>query len=50
LAPYASAVFYVALGAWAYEEWARGVYWFRRMLGLGFLIYVVIRLASALHG
>ena len=42
---YASSVFYVALAIWAYEEAVHGVNWFRRLLGCGFLIYVVVRLA-----
>jgi hypothetical protein len=49
-ATYASALFYVALGIWAYGEAAQGVNWFRRLLGVGFLIYIVVRLARALHG
>jgi hypothetical protein len=47
-AAFASSVFYVALGIWAYEEAARGVNWFRRLLGAGFLIYIVVRLGLAL--
>lgn len=45
---YISAVFYVALGIWAFGEATGGVNWFRRLLGVGFLIYVVVRLAAAL--
>jgi hypothetical protein len=48
-AAYASSAFYVALGIWAYEEAVRGVNWFRRLLGSGFLIYIVVSLALALH-
>lgn len=48
-AAYASSAFYVALGIWAYEEVVRGVNWLRRLLGSGFLIYVVVSLALALH-
>jgi hypothetical protein len=48
-AAYASAIFYVALGIWAYLEAADGVNWFRRLLGAGFIVYVVVRLALALH-
>ena len=44
----ARAVFYLALGVWAYEELVRGVNWFRRLLGGGFLIYLVASLARAL--
>jgi hypothetical protein len=49
-AAYASATFYVALGIWAYLEAADGVNWFRRLLGAGFLAYVLVRLALELHG
>lgn len=41
----ASAVFHVALAIWAYEEATRGVNWFRRLLGVAGLVYVVVRLA-----
>ena len=43
------AVFYLALGVWAYEEARRGENWFRRSLGTGVSIYLVVTLASALH-
>jgi hypothetical protein len=42
-------VFYVALSVWAYEEARHGDNWFRRSLGLGFSIYIIISLAQALH-
>jgi hypothetical protein len=45
----ALSVFYVALGVWAYEEARHGENWFRRVLGLGFSIYVIVSLARALH-
>ena len=44
----ASAVFFVALGIWAYLELAEGVNWFRRVLGAAGLVYVVVRLAGRL--
>ena len=47
---YASAGFYIALTVWAYEEAARGVNWFRRLLGAAFLVYIVVSLALKLHG
>jgi hypothetical protein len=47
---YSSAVFYLALGVWAYQEASTGVNWFRRLLGVGFAIYLVVRVARALHG
>jgi hypothetical protein len=50
IAACASSAFYVALGIWAYGEALQGVNWFRRLLGLAFLIYVLVRLARALHG
>jgi hypothetical protein len=43
------AIFYVALSVWAYEEARHGDNWFRRLLGLGFSIYVVVNLTQALH-
>lgn len=44
-----TAIFYVALGIWAYEEARHGVNWFRRLLGLAFAVYVVVSLAHALQ-
>jgi|CZKG01.1.fsa_nt_gi hypothetical protein len=43
------ALFYSALSVWAYEEARHGVNWFRRLLGLGFAVYVVLSLAGALR-
>ena len=43
------AVFYLALGVWAYEEARYGDNWFRRALGVGFSIYLIATLADALH-
>jgi hypothetical protein len=45
----ALAVFYLALGIWAYAEALHGDNWFRRLLGLGFSIYIVVTLTQALH-
>jgi len=45
----ALAVYYVALGWWAYEEAAHGVNWFRRLLGAGFGIYVALAVGRALQ-
>jgi hypothetical protein len=42
---YLMAVAYLSFGIWGYEELARGVNWFRRLLGLGFLVLMVIRVA-----
>jgi len=46
--PYARAVFYVGLTAWAWEELAGGVNWLRRSLGAAGLFYVVVKLGAAL--
>jgi hypothetical protein len=46
---YTTAVSYLALTIWAYVELAQGVNWFRRLLGLAFLIYLIVRVAHALH-
>src|SRR5580698_4350643 len=44
------AVFYLTLGLWAYEEVRHGENWFRRLLGLGFSIYILVSLTRALRG
>lgn len=44
----ARAVFYVALTVWAWEEAAHGVNVFRRILGVGGLIYVVVGITTAI--
>jgi hypothetical protein len=46
---HATAVFYLGLGVWAGDETLTGVNWFRRVLGIGFLVYLVARLGSALE-
>jgi hypothetical protein len=46
---YATAVFSAALTVWAYLEAVHGVNWFRRLLGAGFLVFVVARLAGQVH-
>ena len=46
---YAVSVSYLAMTIWAYEELAHGVNWFRRLLGLAFVILLVVRVAGALH-
>jgi hypothetical protein len=45
----ATAVFYLALAVWAYQEAAHGDNWFRRTLGVGFCVYLVLALTRALH-
>jgi hypothetical protein len=42
---YSMAVAYLSFGIWGYEELTRGVNWFRRLLGLGFLVLMAIRVA-----
>ena len=46
---YAASVSYLALTIWAYEELVHGVNWFRRLLGLAFLILMIMRVAHAIH-
>jgi hypothetical protein len=45
---YARAAFFTALAVWAWEEMAGGVNWVRRALGVAGLVYVVIKVGSAL--
>ena len=42
------AVFTAGLAVWALEEAVSGVNWFRRLLGLGVLVRITIRLAGEL--
>lgn len=44
----ASALFYVGLTVWAWEELAHGVNWFRRLLGAGGLAFALVSLALRL--
>ncbi len=46
--PYLTAVSYLAMTVWAYEELVHGSNWFRRLLGATFAIIMVIRVAHAL--
>ena len=46
---FARSVSYLAMTIWAYEELADGVNWFRRLLGLAYVIILVIRVAHALQ-
>jgi hypothetical protein len=34
---------------WAYEELVHGVNWFRRLLGLAYVIFLIVRVADALR-
>ena len=43
----ARAIFYVALTVWAYEEAARGVNGFRRVLGAIALVLITVAIAKA---
>ena len=45
---YARATFYIGLAAWAWIELTDGTNWFRRALGAGGLVYVVIKVGVAL--
>lgn len=42
------AVFTIALGIWAWEEAVDGVNWFRHVIGVGALVWLVVRLAGEL--
>jgi hypothetical protein len=44
----ALSVFYVSFSVWAYEETRHGENWFRRLLGLGFTLYIIASLTRAL--
>jgi hypothetical protein len=44
----AQAVSYLAMAIWAYAELVDGVNWFRRLLGLGYIISTGVHLAIAL--
>jgi hypothetical protein len=46
---YAASVSYLAMTIWAYEELVRGVNWFRRLLGLAFVILQIARVTHASH-
>jgi hypothetical protein len=46
---FAQSVSYLAMTIWAYEELTDGVNWFRRLLGLTYVIILVIRVAHAVQ-
>jgi hypothetical protein len=46
---YAASVSYLALAIWAYEELVHGVNWFRRLLGLTFVILLIVRVAHVVQ-
>jgi hypothetical protein len=46
---YATAAAYLAMTVWAYEELARGVNWFRRLLGFAYVIILIMRVAHGLR-
>jgi hypothetical protein len=46
---YATAAAYLAMTVWAYEELARGVNCFRRLLGLTYMIIMIMRVAHGLQ-
>jgi hypothetical protein len=45
---YLLAVGYLAMTVWAYDELARGTNWFRRVLGLVYMVILVVRVAHGL--
>jgi hypothetical protein len=45
----ASALSYLVMTVWAYEELIHGVNWFRRLLGVAYLGSTIVHLALALH-
>jgi hypothetical protein len=45
---YARATVYAGISAWAWEELTDGVNWARRALGAAGLVYVVVRVGTAL--
>jgi hypothetical protein len=47
---YLASVGYLAMGIWAYEELVHGSNWFRHLLGLGFVVVLVFRIARATKG
>ena len=40
---------YLAMTIWAYEELTAGVNWFRRLLGLAYMIILLVRVAHGLQ-
>ena len=46
---FAASAAYLAMTIWAYEELAHGVNWFRRLLGLAYVIILVVRVAHGLQ-
>jgi hypothetical protein len=46
---YLRAAGYLAMTIWAYEELVRGTNWFRRLLGLTYVVILFIRLAHGLR-
>jgi hypothetical protein len=47
--PYLISVSYLAMTVWADDELRHGVNWFRRLLGLAFVIILIIRVAGAVR-
>jgi hypothetical protein len=46
---YVASVSYLAMTIWAYEEFVHGVNWFRRLLGLAYVILLIVRVSHALR-
>jgi hypothetical protein len=45
---YLMSISYLAITIWAYRELAYGVNWFRRLLGLAFVVVLVVRVAHSI--
>ena len=46
---YAVSVSYLGIAIWAYEEIVGGANWFRRLLGLAFMLITIVRVAHAVN-
>lgn len=46
---YTRSIAYLAMTVWAYEEMTDGVNWFRRLLGVTYVVILIVRVAHVLH-
>jgi hypothetical protein len=46
---YAVSVSYLGIAIWAYEEMVTGSNWFRRLLGVAFMLITIVRVAHAVN-
>lgn len=46
---YAVSVSYLGIAIWAYKEIVGGVNWFRRLLGVTFMLITIVRVAHAVN-